>query len=517
LLVTVRGRLVSSPGMSLTPFLIEKPFPGARTCLVVGDLESGMEEPLARYTKILWIAQKRSPEIRFRRIAQTAFVRVSIDECSSALLEAQIDRFVMATPRHLPSVYVSRAIGGWSQDRLAEIIDVVYQNLENQQRARMTRQKDGFVWQSQLLKNTSAYALRRLPPEWAGAFAGLPAFVCGAGPSFGVSAPHLAKVAAQGLVLAADSSLKALAKVGVGADFVVSVDAAKEPARCLEGVPLPGRAVLTAISPPAWTSAIDPAHQFFVSGNQLTLDWMASAGVARTAVAVCENCGATAIEVARFLGCAPICLFGMDLALNAGGPPTRHHADVDKAVYVNSGFDEAQQFPKVPGNFSPEVPTHVIGDWRQLNDRLAQWPEGLVWVVTDRGARLANTTVMRPEDLALPSSPLEKSALLARLPGATAAPPEALRTVMSEYAKCSELIRGYLPGIRAALARGDIPATAKQLLPLFSDKHTGMILGAFSLKLMPHLVPPLEEEREVWEALVAELASLSEILATCRA
>ena len=515
MLVTLRVRLVLSPGMSPTPFLLEKLFPGARTCLVVGDLDPGMEDSLARYTKILWIAESRSPEVRFRRIPQTAFVRVSVDECSFPQLEASIDRFVMVMPRHLPSVYVSRAIAGGQQDRFMGVIDVVYQNLEMQQRARMTRQKDGFVWQSQLLKNTSAYALRRLPPEWAGVLAGLPAFVCGAGPSLGVSAPYLAKVAAQGPVLAADSSLKALAKVGVGADFVVSVDAAKEPASCLNGVPLPGRAVLSAISPPAWSSAIAPAQQFFVSSNQLTLDWMASVGIARTPVAVCENCGATAIEVARFLGCAPICLFGMDLALNASGPPTRHHADVDKAVYVNSGFDETQQFPKVPGNFSPEVPTHVLGDWRQLDGRLAQWPAGLVWVVTDRGAKLANTTVMRPEDFALPATGQEKSALLARLPGATAAPPEILRAVRGEYAQCSQLIRKCLPGIRASLSRGDIPTTAKQLLPLFTGGHTGMILGAFSLKLMPHLVPPLEEERKVWDALVAELAGLSEILAAC--
>ena len=41
-----------------------------------------------------------------------------------------------------------------------------------------------------------------------------------------------------------------------------------------------------------------------------------------------------------------------------------------------------------------------------------------------------------------------------------------------------------------------------------------MILGAFSLKLMPHLVPPLEEDRGVWNALVAELAGLSEILSS---
>ena len=104
--------------------------------------------------------------------------------------------------------------------------------------------------------------------------------------------------------------------------------------------------------------------------------------------------------------------------------------------------------------------------------------------------------------------------MLARLPGAVAAPPEILRAVMGEYAQCSRLIQGCLPGIRASLARGDIPATARQLLPLFRERQTGMILGAFSLKLMPHLVPPLEEKREVWEALVAELAGHRDTFAT---
>ena len=83
---------------------------------------------------------------------------------------------------------------------------------------------------------------------------------------------------------------------------------------------------------------------------------------------------------------------------------------------------------------------------------------------------------------------------------------------MSEYGKCARLIQKCLPGLRASLARGDVQSTAQKLLPLFRDQQTGMILGAFSLKLMPHLVPPLEPERGVWNTLVEELAGLGEIL-----
>jgi len=58
-----------------------------------------------------------------------------------------------------------------------------FAQFESHQRARTTRQKDGFKWQSQLLANLGFYARRRVPASWAGALQGLPAFICGAAPA----------------------------------------------------------------------------------------------------------------------------------------------------------------------------------------------------------------------------------------------------------------------------------------------------------------------------------------------
>ena len=315
-------------------------------------------------------------------------------------------------------------------------------------------------------------------------------------------------MAHQGVVLAADSSLKALAKLGVQADFAVSVDVAKTPAKCLPETLAPGRVVLSATSPPEWSQAAPPAQRFYVSSNQLTLDWLATQGISRTKVAVCENCGATAIELARFLGCSPICLFGMDLALDSEGSVRRHHDSVDTALYANSGFNARQRFPRVPGNFASEVSTHVFGDWRALDRRIAEWPGGLISVVTDRGARLRNTTILRPEQFVLPDVGLQKERRLAALAEASPPSAELLRVVSGKLSRFGNDLVQWAPALRHALETGGPGSLVDKFRKFFAFPENGQILGAYSLKLMPHLLPPIEEDAALWRATIGELENL---------
>jgi hypothetical protein len=438
---------------------------------------------------------------------------LAVDQCTSAQLEAAIEDFLTKSPKHLPSLYVTRRIPPEHEARYLTAIDSVAACLESHHRARVTRQQDAFAWQSHLFENARAYATRRLPDQWEGALAGLPAFVCGAGPSLDASARELAREAGNGVVFAADSSLRALSKVGVQADFAVSVDVAKTPLKCLPEFHGPGRVVLSVNSPPEWSAAIPAERRYYVSSNQLTLDWLAALGLARTKVGVCENCGATAIELARFLGCSPICLFGMDLALNAEGPVRRHHGAVESSLYANSGFNPRQQFPKVPGNFSAEVPTHVIGDWRVLDRRLAGWPAGLVWVVTDRGARLSNTTVLQPGQFALPNAPepysgAQKQSRLEALPAPQPPPSEPRRIVSDKLARFGNRLVQWAPTLRETLKTGGPGPLAASLCSLFAVPEHGQMLGAYSLKLMPHLLPPIEKAGTDWRAIIKELESL---------
>jgi hypothetical protein len=494
--------------MATEHFLVEKPSPGSDACILIGRMPEGMKGPGEPWRRVLWIVDAAGAAGGLAALAGAAVSVLPVEECTAAQLEAAVDDFLAKTPKHLPALYATRGMPPEYAGRFATAIGTVGACLEAHHRARVTRQKDAFAWQSNLFENASGYVARRLPDQWEGALAGLPAMVCGAGPSLGVSVEALARMAGKGVVLAADSSLKALARVGVEADFAVSVDVAKTPVKCLPEGLGPGRVVLSVNSPPEWTEAMPGDRRYYVSSNQLTLDWMASLGVARTKVAVCENCGSTAIELARFLGCAPICVFGMDLALNADGPVQRHHEGVERSLYANSGFNPEQEFPRVPGNFSTEVPTHVIGDWRALDRRLAGWPAGLVWVVTDCGARLSNTRVLRPEEFALPGAGGQKESRLEGLARPAAATAGQMRMVSEKLGRFGQGLVEWAPALRKALETGGGNAVAGNLRSLFAVPEHGQMLGAYSLKLMPHLLPPVEEEGTDWRGMIDELESL---------
>ncbi|OYU98034.1 MAG: hypothetical protein CFE26_28260, partial [Verrucomicrobiales bacterium VVV1] len=47
---------------------------------------------------------------------------------------------------------------------------------------------------------------------------------------------------------------------------------------------------------------------------------------------------------------------------------------------------------------------------------------------------------------------------------------------------------------------------------LVTDPELGRALGAFSLKLMPHLVPPTEGDRSFWATMLEEYATLVPLL-----
>jgi hypothetical protein len=372
----------------------------------------------------------------------------------------------------------------------------------------VTRQQDGFLWQKHVLENLSAYAARRVPASWAGVLRGCPAFVCGAGPSLDATAPKIAAIADRAVVFAADSALRALARRGIRADFAVSIDVAKQPDKCLPPGNTPSRVVLSTVSPPAWRQAVPPDAVHFLSSGQVTLDWIAQHGIARTATAATENCGSTALELARFLGCSPIYLFGLDLALDSANPGQRHHTAVDTTLYAKSNFNAAQEFPRVPGNHAPEVATHVFGDWRALDERLAGWPANLVVNVNDRGARLRNTTIVHPDRFTFEAAAIEPASLLASLARPAVPDPAAARAAFERLRDAGRHGVAQLPALYRALEGGGPPAVVAALRPLFAAQDFGRAMGAFSLKTMPHLVPPVEGDAAFWRALLDELAAL---------
>lgn len=481
----------------MSGFLVENQYPGATTCIVVGGLAGIAPAAFHHYRHILWWCEDTA-------LASFAVAvdRPPLSHSEPGLL---IERFLRRDPRHLPSLYVT---ADTTDDAYPSVIAAAHAVLESAHRTRLTRQKDGFTWQKHLLQNAPAYIRQSLPADWAGALRGLPAFICGAGPSLDVSLPALAAAADRAVIFSADSALRALARHGVAADFAISIDAAKVPEKCLPATHPPHRVVLASVSPPAWQTALPAAQTFFLSGPQVTDDWLATQGVPRTAIAVSESCGSTALELAHHLGCDPIYLFGLDLAVDPANQARRHQQHADPALYTQSHYDPTASLPLVPGNYAETVPCFALGDWRELDARLAARADSHVINVTDRGARLRGTTVVHPATFSLSAPGGAKPARLAAL----ASSPAPTSTALARLRALGERNQQAIPALKKAFAESGPTALVAAWVPLVLDPENGRALGAFALKLMPHLVPPIESDPALWQTLLEEFTQLSALM-----
>jgi len=480
-----------------------QPYPGATTCILLGPPAAGAD--FSDFAGVLWFVDATGAA--GAPPSAPAWQAVPLERLDTDRLQAVVERFVLGDPRHLPSVFVAEASLHEHAEAYQVVLTTVCAQLERLHQSRLSRQRHGFVRQRHVLQNLPAYVRRRLPPSWRGALRGRTAFVCGAGASLAASAPALAAQEGKRVIIAVDAALRRLADRRVAADLAVSVDVARGPAECLPAELFPAHTVLSAESPPAWQEALPPATVWFAASRQITTAWLEDAGVTWPDLAALEHAESTALELARYLGCAPIYLFGFDLALDTREAVLRYAEGSRAPMFAAAESEAVGRVPEIPGNYGRVVPTDVLDEWRIVDARLASWPAGLVYNVTDRGAALRNTTLLHPDNFALPE-PGSRSPLRMRLPEPEPVDAAVLEAAFGQVRETARRASAGLAGLRAALARGGPPALASALRPLFADQAIGRVLGAFSLKIMPHLMPPLEGDAAFWGALVEEYAEL---------
>ncbi len=491
----------------MSAFLLEQTSPEASGAIVVGRLEAGVSLKNG-YKSVLWFVDAEGARAAPAGVDREALVPVVLEQTDASALEPLLENFALRDGRALPDIFVTPDITARFTGGYEIVVGAIHDVFEILRRARLTRQEEGFLWQRHFLLNLPDFVRRRVPAAWKNALAGMPAIVCGAGPSLDVSAPALAAAAADAVVFAADSALRALARHGVQADFAISVDAAKTPGKCLPEDCAPARVVLSAISPPAWRDFEADFRLHYLSCNNLAEQLLASFGVAPTPVKVVENCGITAFELARFMGCAPIHLFGMDLAADAADPARRHTADSDPTIERGSGFATQQQMPVVPGNYLERVPTFLHGELRAFNKRLDELPPGLVVNVNDRGARLANATLARPDSFVLPALAEPKRRRLSPLAAPSVPDAENVRAGLAEIGAQGARGCREISELRAHLREGRAMECVARMRRLFSNENFGRAMGSFALKIMPHLASGASGDAEFYGSLVDELEEL---------
>ena len=151
-----------------------------------------------------------------------------------------------------------------------------------------------------------------------------------------------------------------------------------------------------------------------------------------------------------------------------------------------------------------------------LDERLAARTSGTIINVNDRGARLRGTTLMHPAQFALAPTAGEKTAALAHLAAATEPNPALSARALAQLRSGAEVGVRALPSLRAVWKNGGPTALAEAMRQVIIAPDFGPVLGAFALKLMPHLVPPIEGDAMLWQSLLKEFEELTILAHTGR-
>ena len=160
----------------------------------------------------------------------------------------------------------------------------------------------------------------------AGAFAGRPAIVLGAGPSLDTNIQALRELQSTCLVVAADTAVVPCLKGGVTPHLAVALDPSADNARHLTRTLIPASVhlVCEASVDPAVPAAFAGRTFFFRVGHHAPWPWLEAAGLELGLVAAWGSVVTSALDIAVRCGCGPIIFGGLDLAFTGGRPYCRH-------------------------------------------------------------------------------------------------------------------------------------------------------------------------------------------------
>lgn len=195
----------------------------------------------------------------------------------------------------------------------------------------------------------------------AGAWRDVPAFVIGAGPSLAENGEQLLRLRDRGLVIACDAALPILMERGVYPDIVVSLDVVDTKAVLFERDFVKNGLLVALLGahPKLVSSWIGPIG-FAVDDHPLA-QWAAKCLPGAVEVGPLGNVAQLGFTFARLLGCDPIVLCGVDMAIGDGGemyaPGVAHRA-----------ARSVGELPAEVGATVIELPANVGGPVRTLKN-----------------------------------------------------------------------------------------------------------------------------------------------------
>lgn len=492
------------PSAETQEWLLKEEREGATTCILTGRVSTSTGlECVSRYPCVLWFVDEQGSK-EVEPIPPNVHPAV-IETLEPTDVDNILNTLLLINLLVLPDIFCRNSILQRNTPEYNFITSRIQILCEATLRTRQTRAEEGFTVQKNILQNLSKYITNRARDDWEGLLGGMPVAVIGSGPSLDVSLEILAKEREGMIVFAADSALKSLHAKGITPDATFSIDAEKPASKCIPKGSDPGLVFLASKSPNDWQER--SKDSVFLSGNNLTEDWLSQNNVPKTLVRCIGNCGITAVNMAAALGGSPILLFGMDCATDETG--AGHATDVDQKISRGKQHNPAGQHASVPGNYQKQVKTWLLSELEQLNELIVKLPENQeVWNITDRGAKLTQAKVVPPEALGLmlpvviQKRPTLSNLRLGKEDGE-------VKKIMLHI---QESLASMKDEIEITLHKGDETLQWNSMLSIYKDENISMLLGTLSLKNMPHLLNAKTLADELRKEIISETQEILRLL-----
>lgn len=251
--------------------------------------------------------------------------------------------------------------------------------------------QNGILNLRQICANPGVPALQKI-------FPGRPAFVLCAGPSLQESLPFIAALQDRVLIIAVGTALAPALRAGIRPHLTIAVDS--DPKVYLQfqrALPdLPGYLVASqALFPPILDLYPDRLFTFGSGSLPEFGAWLGRRGHDCGGLNTGGTVSLSALDLAYWMGCSEIAVFGLDLAFAEDG--TTHAA--------GSMYDQQRQrrgLVRVPGNWEADVPTtRQFATYIQMLENYLQRMSdyaALTTSVSSGGARIRGLKVQRPAD-----------------------------------------------------------------------------------------------------------------------
>tara|TARA_B100001093_G_scaffold451579_1_gene459122 strand:+ start:628 stop:2163 length:1536 start_codon:yes stop_codon:yes gene_type:complete len=461
-----------------SPWLSESGSSSAKLVILLGAIEKEvlLKEIDLFPAGVLWIGSGVvSDDFSFPNLRKINS-RDELDKISESLYE-----FFALDYNEMPMVKVSNMNQETDCEFHLKTLKFISEKIDSVSRARRTRSSTGMQRQEQIFKNLPGYLLSRIPNEWSTLASRSVAVVVGAGPSLDYTLPLLRTGLVKPVIIAADSSLRALNKLGIKPDFVVSIDPNKDFANCSTPDFCPGIVILSSQSHPSWRDAWKDKVRFS-SGRVLTEDWLAENGIGKTPFTAKSNSGLTALSFADFLNPAVVIMVGMDLSGGKGG--AQRYAKSTGRAHIEI---HASNIHKVPGNYETEVLTPFFSDWSETSSETFNISKRrLVLNFNDRGAQLQGCTLIHPDEVDEMKKAVNESilpfktevSLLSKKRKVDGVGMEQILTLLTNH--CDRIWNEFPHD-------PEIENSMKYLKSLLADRDTAKLVGDFAFVIMPFL------------------------------